>query len=246
MVSFLGLSDTACALIIAAAAAINFLNACVVARYARRKGHVETDCGTALFFFIAFCFGTLHLIMHPLPLPPNRVHLLPLEGPLFIHSHFSGLFSWVIFCCDSDSQPGVNVNGVRVINVPAQVNYHPQVRSALRKTSLVSSSPLPLPSTRSMSPHPLSCSNLATATTSSSTIKRSTACRGSAACLTLRLRLHMPPPLCTPPTTCSSRHRRLKRASASRSTAASCRLLRPPWTDTRPAYRWDCYHCRHE
>lgn len=86
MVTFLGLSDNICALIICAVAGVNFLNACIVARYSRQKGIASTDCGTALVFFVALC---------------------------------TGMLSWLIFCCDCDSSSAVNVNGVRVISLPA-------------------------------------------------------------------------------------------------------------------------------
>ena len=113
MVTFLGFSDSTCALIICAIAGINCLNACVVARYARRRGHVTTDCGTALVFFISLCFGTANFQPFiPISLS-NQLCLNPYPPSL------SGMFSWVIFCCEPDSQPGVNVNGVRVISVPA-------------------------------------------------------------------------------------------------------------------------------
>jgi hypothetical protein len=66
MVSFLGLSDNICAFIICAVAGINFLNACIVTRYARRKGIAATDCGAALVFFVALCTGA-HVLVYSCP-----------------------------------------------------------------------------------------------------------------------------------------------------------------------------------
>jgi hypothetical protein len=126
MVTFLGFSETASALIICAAVGINFLNACAVARYARRKGHATTNCGSALIFFIALFTGTVNLSI----IINSNCHFSKSTHVNYPPS-CAGLFSWVIFCCDVDSEPGAIVNGVRVINVPAP--YQTQVENSPNK-----------------------------------------------------------------------------------------------------------------
>jgi len=101
MVTFLGFSETTCTLIICACAGINFLNACIVARYARRRFGM-TDGGTLLVFFLSLCTGAR--AQAEASSKQQQQQAASSSSLRRLTSPPSGLFSWMIFCCEPDSQ----------------------------------------------------------------------------------------------------------------------------------------------